>query len=236
MGRFDRFENAVEKGVNNVFSKVFRSGLKPVDISSALHRVMDDQIEIPEGATADNANPVAPNFFVVRIANSDLETLEGEGIEATAEELERGATRYAEEQNYVLAGPVSVKFEGTDEESTGTLEIIAEVRRGSVAPATGATPTPTHPIIDVDGEKWLLTEDITVIGRSSKADIQVDDSGVSRKHVEFRITPQGVILTDLGSTNGTFVEGHRVEAATLLDGNQITIGRTRILFWTHPEE
>ena len=44
-----------------------------------------------------------------------------------------------------------------------------------------------------------------------------------------------MIATDLGSTNGTFVEGHRIDAATLLDGNQITIGRTRILFWTHPQ-
>ncbi|WP_099332799.1 FhaA domain-containing protein [Actinomyces minihominis] len=236
MGIFDRFENAVEKGVNSVFSKVFRSGLKPVDISSALHRVMDDQTEVPEGAVTAAANPVAPNIFLVRVANTDLEALQQDGLEAIAEELERDATQYADDQHYVLAGPVSVDFEGADEESTGMLEIVAEVRRGSVAPATGAAPSPSHPIIDVDGEKWLLTEEVTVIGRSSTADIQVDDSGVSRRHVEFRITPQGVILTDLGSTNGTFVEGHRVEAATLLDGNQITIGRTRILFWTHPEE
>ena len=50
-----------------------------------------------------------------------------------------------------------------------------------------------------------------------------------------RITPTGVIATDLGSTNGTFVEGHKIDAATLLDGNQLTIGRTVIDFWTHPE-
>ena len=48
------------------------------------------------------------------------------------------------------------------------------------------------------------------------------------------MTPTGVIATDLGSTNGTFVEGHRIDAATLVDGNQIVIGRTRILFWTRP--
>lgn len=236
MGIFDRFENAVEKGVNSVFSKVFRSGLNPVDISTALRRVMDDQVEVPAGASAQNPNPVAPNIFLVRVASSDLETLESGGLEATVEELEKETTRHAENQSYVLAGPVAISFEAAEGEPTGMLEILAEVRRGHVAPATGAAPTPSHPIIDVDGEKWLLTEDVTVIGRSSAADIQVDDSGVSRKHVEFRITPQGVILTDLGSTNGTFVEGHRVQAATLLDGNQITIGRTRILFWTHPEE
>jgi len=46
------------------------------------------------------------------------------------------------------------------------------------------------------------------------------------------MTPDGVIATDLGSTNGLYVEGHQVPAATLLDGNSLTIGRTRIMFWT----
>ena len=55
---------------------------------------------------------------------------------------------------------------------------------------------------------------------------------VSRRHLEIRVTPQGVVATDLGSTNGLFVEGHQVPAATLLDGNTLTIGRTRIMFWT----
>ena len=74
-----------------------------------------------------------------------------------------------------------------------------------------------------------------VIGRGSSADITVDDAGVSRRHLELRVTPGGVIATDLDTTNGTYVEGHRITAATLLDGNTITIGRTRIMFWTSPE-
>ena len=49
---------------------------------------------------------------------------------------------------------------------------------------------------------------------------------------DWSITRDGVIATDLGSTNGLFVEGHQVPAATLLDGNTLTIGRTRIMFWT----
>ena len=44
MGIFDRFENAVEKGVNNAFSRVFKSGLKPVDINTAIRRAMDDNV------------------------------------------------------------------------------------------------------------------------------------------------------------------------------------------------
>lgn len=231
MGIIDRFENAVEKGVNSVFSKVFRSSLKPVDISSAIRRAMDDAAEGDQDTSA-----LAPNRFQIIVSDSDFEALESQGLEALSQQLEADAAQHAANQQYMMIGPVSVTFEPSAEESTGMLEVVASRARGRVAPGIGAAPSPQHPIIDVGGEKWLLTEPVTVIGRSSKADITVDDSGVSRQHVKFEITPDGVILTDLGSTNGTFVEGHRIDAATLLDGNQITIGRTRILFWTHPEQ
>lgn len=232
MGFMDKFETAVEKGVNSVFSKVFRSSLKPVDISSAIRRAMDDAAEAHPD---QNVAAVAPNKFEILVAPSEFQMLEDQGIEPLADELEADATRHASNQQYMLMGPVEVGFAPSELESTGMLEVVARRAKGKVAPAIAATATPTNPIIDVGGEKWLLTEPVTVIGRSASADITVDDDGVSRKHVEFRITPQGVILTDLGSMNGTFVEGHKVDAATLLDGNQITIGRTRILFWTHPE-
>lgn len=245
MGIFDRFENAVEKGFNSVFSKVFRSGLKPVDISSALHRVMDDSAETPRYAGSllngksgkdKDASPMSPNAFTVLVSPTDYKSFDADGLDEISGELAKDAVDYAAKQRYTLAGPVTVDFEISEQESTGILEVLAEVNQGTAAPATGAAPSPDHPIIDIDGDKWLLTEDVTVIGRSSSADITVEDSGISRKHVEFRITPNGVILTDLDSTNGTFVEGNRIQAATLLDGNQITIGRTRITFWTHPEE
>lgn len=60
----------------------------------------------------------------------------------------------------------------------------------------------------------------------------VDDTGVSRRHLELRRTEHGVVVADLGSTNGTFVEGNRITAATLVDGNTITLGRTRLLFYS----
>lgn len=91
---------------------------------------------------------------------------------------------------------------------------------------------PRLPVIDIDGRRYLLAATSTVLGRGSEADIVVDDTGVSRRHLELRRTEHGVIVTDLGSTNGTFVEGHRITAATLVDGNTITLGRTRLLFYT----
>ncbi|CAM2890344.1 hypothetical protein ACSL103130_06320 [Actinomyces slackii] len=59
----------------------------------------------------------------------------------------------------------------------------------------------------------------------------MDDSGVSRRHLEIRLAQGNTIATDMGSTNGTFVEGQRVDAVTLVDGNTLTIGRTQIMFW-----
>ncbi|MDR3203046.1 MAG: FHA domain-containing protein, partial [Bifidobacteriaceae bacterium] len=89
-----------------------------------------------------------------------------------------------------------------------------------------------HPIVDIDGQRYLLTGPVSVIGRGSDADIIVEDTGVSRRHLEIRLTPDGAIATDLGSTNGSFVEGHRITNALLVDGNTITVGRTQIVFWT----
>ena len=202
MSIFDRFESAVERGVNGAFSRVFRSGIKPVDITTAIRRAMDESVQ-----EVSASRIIAANHFSVYASRTDLTSLEA-----------------------------SIEFIADASEPSGTLKVDAENRRGPAAPATASSASPEHPIIDVDGEKWLLTEPVTVIGRGSEADIVVNDSGVSRRHLELRITPTGVIATDLGSTNGSFVEGHRIDAATLLDGNQIVIGRTKILFWTHPDQ
>ena len=59
----------------------------------------------------------------------------------------------------------------------------------------------------------------------------MDDNGVSRLHIRLEVTPEGTILTDLGSTNGTFVEEQRITEVTLVDGNAIRIGRTPIMYW-----
>lgn len=227
MSFLDKFEHAVERSVNSAFSRVFRSGLKPVDITTALRQAMDSNTT---EMSADRV--ISPNVFVVNISQTDADSL-GVDLEVLREEFAAHATHYAEQQGYALLGPVDVSFTVNDMETTGELTINASNKQGAVAPATAVAPSPEHPIIEVAGERWLLKEEVTVIGRGSEAHIVVDDSGVSRRHLELRITPTGVIATDLGSTNGTYVEGHKIEAATLLDGNLLTIGRTEIIFWTH---
>ncbi len=227
MGFLDRFESAVEKGVQGAFSRIFRSALKAVDVTSAVRRAMEDHVQ---EYSRDRA--VAPNHYTVRVAPSDMKNLQEMGLDILSSEVEKSARDHAEENNFALVGPISVEFEAGEEELTGQVEVQVETERGAVAPATSQVASESNPIIDVEGERWLLTEPVTILGRGADADITINDSGVSRRHLELRKTPDGVIASDLGSTNGLYVEGHKVDAATLVDGNQLVIGRTRILFWT----
>ena len=82
----------------------------------------------------------------------------------------------------------------------------------------------------VNGEHLPLGPPGMVIGRGNDADLRINDPGVSRRHVEFRVTDDEggprVSVHDLGSTNGVLVNGKRVEQATLADGASIRIGNT----------
>lgn len=231
MGFLDKVERSVERVVNGAFSKAFRSEVKPVEIASAIRKDMDDRaVAVARGRT------IVPNEFKVTLSATDEEQIDQWGAEALAAEIEAAATDHASQQAYNFVGPVRVVFETSDALTTGQFDVASATRRGNVAPATTDTPSDQHPIIDIDGQRYLLTGPVTVIGRGSEADIVVDDAGVSRKHLELRAGPEGIVARDLGSTNGLYVEGHKVEAATLVDGNTLTIGRTRILFWTRPDE
>lgn len=231
MGVFDRIEKGVERAVSSVFAKAFRSELKPIDLASALRRELDERAVV-----VGRDRTVAPNEFTLELSTADLAQIEDWGAEPLADELAALVTEHATSQRYAFVGPVAVAFVADDTLEPGRFTVHGSTVRGAVAPATSIAASARHPLVDIDGQRYLLTGPVTVIGRGSEADIIVDDPGISRRHLEIRVGPDGVVATDLGSTNGTFVEDHKVAAATLVDGNTITIGRTRILFWTGADD
>jgi pSer/pThr/pTyr-binding forkhead associated (FHA) protein len=72
------------------------------------------------------------------------------------------------------------------------------------------------------------------LGRDNSADVILDDPGISRRHTEIRVTSDGPHLVasirDLGSTNGTFVNGERITSQHLSDGDRVNVGRTALTF------
>jgi diguanylate cyclase (GGDEF)-like protein len=82
------------------------------------------------------------------------------------------------------------------------------------------------------GEMYKIGKNETTIGRGSAADIQVIDEGISRRHASIKLEGERITVADLGSTNGTFLNGERITVHALRDGDKIQVGSTTILKFT----
>ncbi|WP_231116090.1 FhaA domain-containing protein [Motilibacter rhizosphaerae] len=100
------------------------------------------------------------------------------------------------------------------------------------ATAVFAAPRPVlaQPWLDVAGVRHPLVKAVTVVGRGSEADVRLEDPGVSRRHVQIQVAGERARLVDLGSTNGTLVEGQRVRELELVDGTAFVLGRTTVTY------
>ncbi|MEV8020659.1 DUF3662 and FHA domain-containing protein [Streptomyces sp. NPDC086554] len=111
-------------------------------------------------------------------------------------------------------------------------------RQGGPAPVPnrpqgpGAGPLPGAQVrrwIEINGNRHQISRPTLVLGRSTDADVRIDDPGVSRRHCEIRTgTPS--TIQDLGSTNGIVVDGQHTTRATLRDGSRIVVGQTTIVY------
>ncbi|QQM67366.1 FhaA domain-containing protein [Actinomyces weissii] len=172
---------------------------------------------------------VVANSFILTVNPATAQRISQEGEQAVFSSLENAATVFATEQGHSFVGPIQFGLV-LGPEGSQPVTVEASRKRGAAAPAT-SLPTPERPVIEVDGQRYVLTGEVTILGRGSEADVVVDDSGVSRRHLEIRNRSGHYVATDLGSTNGTLIEGHPIDAATLVDGNTIQVGRTTIRFW-----
>ncbi|WP_245527164.1 DUF3662 and FHA domain-containing protein [Brevibacterium mcbrellneri] len=127
---------------------------------------------------------------------------------------------------------------------TGANPVVASAASAQAAPASGAPANPArgggNPVrgrtvprfgVKVNGQFTPLRQGTTVFGRSSQsADFVLDDPGISRRHFEITIDGTHATATDLGSTNGTLHNGHRITSITLTDGVTLTAGDTSVTF------
>ena len=85
-------------------------------------------------------------------------------------------------------------------------------------------------LVSNDGRTYPLSIGSTVIGRGDQANLRLPDVGISRRHARLDFDGGQVVLTDLGSTNGTMVNGQRVSAVALNPGDMIQLGTTTLTF------
>ena len=81
------------------------------------------------------------------------------------------------------------------------------------------------------GSRYLLDTDLSTVGRHPESDIFLDDITVSRRHVEFHRTEGSYRVHDVGSLNGTYVNRDRIDDALLQNGDEVRIGKFRLVFF-----
>ncbi|MET7656403.1 MULTISPECIES: DUF3662 and FHA domain-containing protein [unclassified Streptomyces] len=105
-------------------------------------------------------------------------------------------------------------------------------RPGAAGGGLAGAPQPgsrTRHWIEINGTRHQISRGTLVMGRSTEADVRIDDPGVSRRHCEIR-TGSPSTIQDLGSTNGIVVDGQHTTRATLRDGSRIVVGSTTIIY------
>jgi hypothetical protein len=209
------FERRLERIVEGVFARVFRSGLQPVEIGRRLTREMDLRRTVtPRGR-------LTPNQFTVAISPEDRSRFSSIEEELVSE-LIAVAKEHAEAEKYHFLGPVTIEMETDGDLSPGMLLLVGDMLAGN----------PGAALVLPDGSKVKLADKTVVIGRMPECDVTAADPNVSRRHAEVRPAEDrsGYILADLGSTNGTRLNGTSVRSAKLSPGDEIGVGSTRIRF------
>ena len=224
MGMLQRFESRLEHAVSGAFAKAFRSAVQPVELAAALQREVDNSAQI-----LSRNRRLVPNTFHIELSPMDYERLSPYQQTLTSELVEM-LREHADEQHYVFAGQVTIDLGEEEDLVTGRFR----VRSSATASVTGgrkaaAEPSEGGASIEVNGSRHALTADGLVIGRGAEADLRINDPGISRRHAELRLDGRQVRVTDLGSTNGTLVDGHKVNETTLRDGARVRLGNTEIV-------
>jgi hypothetical protein len=210
------FEQRLERLVEGTFSKAFRSGVEPVEIGRKIVRAVD------AGRTLGvSGREVAPNDVVVYLSPTDLEHFRSY-VDVLARDLAEATRTHAKEEGYTFLGPVAVTLAEDEGLRTGDVDVVAQIAEGEGG-RVGSLLLP-------DGERLALSEQPAVIGRLPDCAVTLNDSQVSRHHAEIRPYGDGFVVADLGSMNGTLVNGTAVREQQLADGDTITIGSTTLRF------
>lgn len=247
-----RFEKRLEGLVEGAFAKVFKGVVHPVEILNAMQREAEAHKAILAGGRT-----LVPNRYVIDLSPYDHSRLAPYAA-ALAQELAQSQAEFIGEQAWTVYGDVIVEIERGDGLDTGMFRVTAEVYTGGeVAPVQqpaydagpqyspydqqpqavggGYQPHGGHNgrnvgLVSGDGRTYPLQMGSTVIGRGDQANLRLPDVGISRRHARLDYDGSQVVLTDLGSTNGTMVNGQRVSAVALNPGDMIQLGTTTLTF------
>lgn len=219
MGLVDEFEKRLERVVEGVFSKAFRSDIEPAELGRRLLREMEAGKSVSVGAV------YVPNDYVIHLGPEDFARFEGL-IPTLRQEFGTLLKTNAGQRRWRLPGQITVRFEPDEAMKAGRFEVEA-----FHLAADPSNPYPVEPDVVVDvgtNRSWRLDSDEITLGRSSANGIVVDDPNASRTHARLVRRADEWWINDLDSTNGTLVNEVMIKERRLSHGDRIKIGATEL--------
>ena len=252
-------ERSIENIFDGVFSRAFKSGVKPLQIGRRLLQVVDAERDLDA-----QGRRVVPNSYLVQMSAADREGF-ADLESSLVQELTAALREYIAAEGYHVEGKARVALRTNPDLRKGKFDIDSR----TIAPDVVAEPAESVAVGDTDGEpietevavpptpqvrltvheggsafdgppavltlpggqRIELHEGHYVLGRHLENDIVLNDTNVSRKHAEFVCAAGEVVVRDLGSTNGTKVNGVVVGGEQLLQhGDVINFGTAQVTF------
>jgi hypothetical protein len=244
-------ESKIAGLVEGTFSRAFRSEVRPVEIARKLAREMEEHKALSVSRT------YVPNEYRVFLSPRDRERF-ADYEDALVDELSGYLLEYARRERFVLLSRPVVEFETDDRLGLGEFGIQTRVVQAppqeSSEPAReerlGSTmiygpagelsdqsledrPRPRYEraLLLIEGKRLVVGPAGVTLGRSRQCDVVLSDPNVSRQHAEIRPRGGEWVLTDLGSTNGSLVNGRRIDGSEVIHpGDELELGTSVITF------
>jgi hypothetical protein len=256
-----RFERRLEGIVSGVFARAFKGDVEPIELAAALKREIDNTARIlsrdrrlvpnhftielgPDdferlnayGRTLNHelANELRDHADIQRYTFSgpiDIELVRQDDLPTGKFRVVSETVGTPQRRPAAYQQPEPQPYEQEPYVPPNPPPVVPQYQQPP--PPQQQPPRRGHPqvMLEVNGRRRPVNPPGVVLGRGTDADIQINDPGVSRRHAEIRLMPEGpggirVVLVDLGSTNGTLVNGRRTTEAELTDGSTVRIGNT----------
>jgi len=217
---FQRLERHLEQAVDRLFGAGPERRLRAQTLAGALAQAAR------EGALSTLQTTLMPNRYLIRLNPEDAKSLLPVFSRLT-EELRDFLYTLAEQSHYEVPAPIVLRAEAAEEIPAGEVQVEARVTEGQPQ----ATLT-VEQGADA-GAIYELLPNVTLIGRAADCGITLSDNNVSRHHCEIRFAEGRFTISDLGSTNGTLLNGRTVTRERLEDGDSLELGATVMTFHLH---
>lgn len=239
MSALNRFEQFMESMVEGSVARFFRNPIQPAEIAKRLERAMESH------QTISVRRVIVPNVYRAFLNPHDFAAFQPIRVEMERE-MATYLSELASERNFTMLEHPRVELAEDADVPRHSIQVVAETIGAQSAGTDGTQVMSTTALQQVRPQMQSsallllqtsggphpipLESTMLTLGRGLSNDVILEDPRVSRHHAQLRYKNRRFWITDLGSTNGTFINGERVLEVALRDGDTVSLGGLELTF------